>query len=386
MKSDKIKMVSVSKSTVSKVENPALDPELYGFDFPLFVSMMPIQENYDSKPLFEKLGNNVIRLNSPHFVQIYCLTPQKEKPICSNMKTVNEVIVDGKCKYWYALPSQEVKTVFKQQTTVNDVDLNINGFFDITLPQSGVYYIQSRGPNLVTESFVIDTRVITAITPTGLSVKSIGQQKVKISWNDTLNNETAFHIIVDQYIGDKWTRLPSYIRANANTTELEYPIQPGYYRFSIRSAISTPEDNWSFNRKVSVNPKDPLQKVTFKTDSSITYSAISDYVYILVDGNFKEPVSPSNFGGTSKSDKSIYFVWQDNSKDETVFHLLEEKWINNSWIRQDMIRIPSNRSSYTRSPRSPGKYRYAIRSAYSFPDTNVFKTSSITNWIEFTVI
>lgn len=394
LKKDKtVKLVSIKASnktliSPAKTTNDETIPPAPRLDVPLSVLGITLDESLNTLPLFEKINDTVIKLNNPHFIQVHCLIPQIEKPSCPDMTDYNIWITDGKCEYWSAIPTNSggnSKISWSSEWPDGSVDWRSGGSFNITLPTAGVYWMQSRGPDLSIQNCVVDTRWISPVMPTGLIAEDIGSQKVKISWNDTSNNEVAFHILVEQYIGDKWIKLPSYIRANANTKTIDYQAQAGYYRFSIRSAMSIAEEEWSFNRIISTNLTDPLQNIKFKTPSIIKYSNVSDYVYLLVSGVFPNPVAPSNLGGTSKTDKTIYFVWQDNSNNETVFHLLEDKWINNAWIRQPLIRIPANRSSYTLPSRQPGRYRYSIRSAYSFPNTNIVRNSVISNWIEFTI-
>lgn len=382
----KISKVAVVGAETDKIIDVTIKPS--NLSVPAFILGIPLNKEIQDLPLFEKVKDTIIKLNNPHFVQIHCLIPQLEKPSCPNMTTSDTWTINGKCEYWSAFPSNSggnSQPAWGSQWSVNAVDWRTGGPFLVTFPSSGVYWMQSRGPDLAIQNYVVDTRRKNPTMPKELVAKNIGSQKVRLSWSDTSNNEVAFHILVERYIGDKWIKLPSYIRARPNTTTIDYQAQAGYYRFSIRSAMSAAEEKWSFSRRIAATPSEPLQSVNFTTPSVIKYSNITSYVNLLVDGIFPNPIAPSNFGGTSKPDKTIYFVWQDNSENESVFHLLEDKWINGAWVRQPLIRIPANTRSYTRSARQPGRYRYAVRSAYRFPDTSVVRTSRTSLWIEFTI-
>jgi hypothetical protein len=338
-------------------------------------------------PLFEKVSDTVVKLNNPHFVQIHCLIPQVEKPTCSTMTIIDTWVVNGKCEYWSGVPKNSGGNTRPATGTwpAGAVDWKTGGSFELTLPPDGVYWMQSRGSDLVIQNYVLDTRWKSPAIPTAFAAQDLGSQKVRFSWNDVSNNEVAFHILTEQYIGDKWVKLPSYIRIPANKSTIDYQTQAGYYRFSIRSAMSAAEETWNFKIRVLGNTLETFQNIIFTTPSVIKYSNTTSYVYLLVNGTFPNPVAPSNFGGILNPNNTIYFVWQDNSTNETVFHLLEDKWVNGAWVRQPLIRIAANRTSYTLPARQSGKYRYALRSAYSFPDTNIVRTSGISPWIEFVI-
>jgi hypothetical protein len=390
---DKQKALNIAAVTVlvpvGEKDAFALIPPLAA---PVSIPGIVALENESSLPLFQTINETTLRLNNPHFVHVFCLKPQKTRPTCDAMTTIDAWVTNGLYDFWSGIPSNSggnSRLAWGDSWPAGAVDWREGGSFDIKFPENGVYWIQSRGPDLTLQSFVFDTRWLTPQTPTGLTAQDIGSQKAKFTWVDTSSNEAAFHIIPQQLVGEKWVKLP-YIRANKDTNTVTWQGTAGYYRFSIRSALSNAEENWTFQRRVSVNPSQPLDVVNFTTPAVIKYSPLSGYTYLLINGTFPNPIAPTNFGGALKPDNSIYFVWQDNSNNESVFHILEDKWVvdasgNGSWVRQLVNRIPSNRSSYTLPARPTGKYRFCIRSAYSFPSTNIVRTSGISNWIEFTI-
>jgi hypothetical protein len=176
------------------------------------------------------------------------------------------------------------------------------------------------------------------------------------------------------------------LTSKKNTNTLTWQTQAGYYRFAVRSALSTSDEAVSFQRRVPSSVLGGEVKTeNFTVPAIVKYSNQTSWKYLLVNGTFANPAAPTNFGGTTKADKSLFFVWQDNSNNESVFHILEDKFVDGAWVRQQQIRVPANRISWTIPPKTQGRYRYAIRSAYSFPDTSVVRTSSISSWIEFVI-
>lgn len=360
-----------------------VDTAIPNLAVPPFILGMKLK---DDKPqnLFTQVGDNLLSLDNPQFVHVFSLVKNVDNPSCSEM-TVLDKWGNASYNFWSAVPTNSMG---KSQSAWEEenpklIDWRSGGTFVLTFSSGGVYWVTARGSDLSIQNYVIDTRWQEPITPIALTAQDLGNQLVKLNWQDTSSNETAFHILIEQYVGDRWVKIPSYQRAVANTTTLNWQApSPGYYRFQIRSAYSKPAQNWSFKRPVGI---DKQEIVNFFTPSVIKYSQLSGFTYLLVNGVFSNPAAPTNLGGAKKPDNSIFFVWQDNSNNESIFHILEEKFVNNEWVRQPLIRVFPNRSSFTLPPRTPGKYRYAVRSAYSFPDTSITKTSSLTPWIEFVI-
>jgi len=339
-----------------------------------------------SGPLFRLIGDSEVILNNPHFIQIRCLIPQKDTPICEQMTITDTWITDGKVEFVSAAPrnTQGISQVAWEGLDKNAIDWRSGGEFSIKFPKGGVFWLQSRGADLRLQTFVVDTRWVQIEPPSDVVIEKVDSKTVKISWKDNSEIEVAFHVLIEQYVGGKWVRIP-YLRVPKNVTTATWKALPGYYRFAVRAGVSNPEETWTFKRVVSADINSTTEEVAFKTGSIIKYSAPTSWSYFFVDGLFQKPLAPTNFGGTIKNENTIFFVWQDNSNEESTFHILEDKWVNEAWVRQQTIKIPANRRSYTTDSRTSGKYRYAIRSAYSFPNTNIVRTSSLTNWIEFTI-
>ena len=350
---------------------------------PPFVLGMKLK-NDKPQNLFTQIGDNSLSLENPQFVHSFSLIKAVDNPSCSDMTVLNNWESDN-YSFWSAVPTNSMgksQSAWEQENH-NLIDWRNGGKFVLKFPFGGVFWVTARGRDLSIQNYVIDTRWQEPIIPTALTAQDLGNQLVKLNWQDTSSNETAFHILIEQYVGDKWIKIPSYQRAAANITTLNWQAPaPGYYRFQIRSAYSKPAQKWSFKRPVGMGKQ---EIVDFFTSSVIKYSQLSSFTYLLVNGVFSNPTAPTNFGGTKKSDNSIFLVWQDNFNNGSIFHILEEKFVNNEWIRQPLIRVFSGISSLILPPKTPGKYRYAVRSAYSFPDTVISKTSSITPWIEFTI-
>lgn len=390
--------LKTTTATVKNIKTVSPGEEAEGFpldeDIPLVQKIskpltIPGAFLSSSDSVFIKKNDNVLTLKNPHFVNIFCITPLVSPPECKNMIVKEKWITDSKYTYLSFIPSNsEGKSELPwggSWPSNNLKDWRQGGDFEIIFPAGGLYWIESRGSKLLIETTVIDTRYISINPPSNLSVKEAGSQSVMIEWQDNSNNETAFHILIERMVGNKWIKLP-FQRSDKNTNTIKWTGEPGYYRFAVRSALSVSEEKISFQRQVpSSNYKGESQTINIVTPSIIKYSEQTEWKNILISGFFPNPLPPTNFGGTTRADKSIFFVWQDNSNNETVFHILEDKFINGSWVRQQQIRVPENRISWTIPPKSTGKYRYCIRSAYSFPETNIIRTSSVSNWIEFTV-
>ena len=382
----KVNPVDSSKSSfilAESIEVITVDKPVTKLAIPPFILGMKLKE-IEPQAVFTQVDDNLLSLDNPQFVHVFSLVKGVDSPSCSEMTVLDKWESDS-YGFWSAVPTNSMgKTQSAwEQENPNFLDWRSGGTFVLVFPFGGVYWTTTRGADLTVQSHVIDTRWREPSVPTNLTAQDLGNQLVKLNWKDSSSDETAFHILIEQYIGDKWVKIPSYQRAVANATTLNWQApSPGYYRFQIRSAYSKPEQSWSFKRPVGI---DKYENVTFVTPSVVKYSQLSGFTYLLVNGTFSNPAAPTNFGGAKKTDNSIFFVWQDNSNNESVFHILEEKWINNEWVRQPLIRVFPNRSSFTLSPRQPGKYRYAVRSAYSFPDTSISRTSSITPWIEFVI-
>jgi len=361
-------------TTETKITNLAIPPFILGMKV----------KSLEPRNVFTKIENNKLTLSNPQFIHTFSFVRSSGEPSCPEMTVLDKWERDN-CIFWSAVPTNTMGksiSAWKQQNS-SLLDWRKGGDFVVTFPLGGVYWVTARGADLSMQNWVIDTRWQEPAVPTSVTAQDLGNQLVKIGWKDNSSNETAFHILIEQYIGDRWVKIPSYQRATANANSFDWTApSPGYYRFQIRSAYSRPVQNWTFKRPVGI---DKEETINFSTPSVIKYSQLSEYAYLLVNGSFRNPAAPTNFGGTKNADNSIFFVWQDNSHNESVFHILEEKLVNDEWVRQPLIRVFPNISSFTVSPRQPGRYRYAVRSAYSFPDTTITKTSSITSWIEFTV-
>jgi hypothetical protein len=387
LKSDGEKGKVSQNKIVSKVFTADLSSTLLGISYPL--SLPGILFNTEqSQPLFQQENETVLRLNNPHFVSIFCLIPLSTPPKCDTMTILNSWLTEEKYSYWFAVPSNSAgnsKLAWGGSwPKENTIDWRNGGSFDIDFPEGGLYWIESRGDNLLIQNRVIDTRYPTPKMPSKLTVKDIGFQKVRIEWQDNSDNEIAFHILIEQMVGDKWVKLP-YQRVNRNTSFFTWQTNAGYYRFAIRSALSTFDEVVSFQRKIPSNILGgKIETVNFTIPAVNKYSEQTDWKYLLVNGNFANPIAPTNFGGILNSDKSLLLAWQDNSNNESAFHIFEETFVNDSWIRLQ-IRVPANCTSWSVPPKSTGKYRYSIRSAYSFPDTSIVRTSAISNWIEFVI-
>jgi hypothetical protein len=367
----------------------ALSTTISGVSYPLSLPGVLVDIDKPALPLFEKKNETVLRLNNPHFVNVFFLIPIASAPTCPSMTVLETWITDGKYSYWSGIPSNsggDSKLAWGGSwPSDGSVDWRVGGSFDIDFPVGGLYWIESRSPDLLVQNTFIDTRYPTPVVPSGFNAQDIGSQKVKFDWQDVSNNENSFHILIEQMIGDKWIKLP-YQRAASNTNTFTWQAQPGYYRFAIRAALSTSDEVVSFQRRIPSGAIEGEAKTEiFTIPGTIKYSNQTSWKYLLVNGTFANPVTPTNFGGTTKADKSLFFVWQDNSNNESVFHILEDKFINGVWVRQQQIRVPANRISWTIPPKASGKYRYSIRSAYSFPETSIVKTSPTSNWIEFVV-
>lgn len=370
---------------MNRYDNMNLDIFSSRATFPTSISGAIID---NSAELFESINDNVLRIYSPHFVNIFCLIPLDSPPVCNNMIILDSWIVDGKYSFVSLSPqNNNYQLAWGCYNSDKDSlsDWRNNSYYDINFPVGGLYWIESRGKNLKVQSFIVDTRNPYPTTPNNFVAKDMGSGRVSFTWQDSSDNETAFHILCERMIGNEWEKLP-YIRVNRDSQSINWDAKPGYYRFAIRSAFSTQKEEITFQRKVPSTKNDNgIRNVKMDIPGVIKYSEQTEWKYLLVNGSFSNPISPTNFGGTLKTD-SIFFVWQRNSSNETAFHILEDKLINGNWIRQNQIRVPAKRSSWTIPKNSKGKYRYAIRSAYSFPETSIVKTSGITNWIEFEIL
>ncbi len=380
--------ISAKAKVASKVLIAALPTTASGISYPLPLPGI-LASTEAAQPLFEKKSETVLRLNNPHFASVFCLVPLSTPPSCSAMTTLDAWVTDGKYNYWSGVPSNSGGNSQLawggSWPATGAVDWRSGGSFDIVFPVGGLYWIESRSPDLVVQNTFVDTRYPVPNVPSGFNAQDIGSQRVKFDWQDTSNNETAFHILIEQMVGDKWIKLP-YQRAAKDANTLTWQTQAGYYRFAIRSALSTSDEVVSFNRRVPSNVLGGEVKTeSFTVPGVVKYSNQTNWKYLLVNGTFANPIAPTNFGGTMKADKSLFFVWQDNSNNESVFHILEDKFVDGAWVRQQQIRVPANRISWTIPPKTAGRYRYAIRSAYSFPDTSIVRTSSVSNWIEFVI-
>lgn len=356
---------------------------------PLIVPAIMMNSTIVAEPLFQKINDTTLRLNNPQFATIYCVVGNTDNNTDSSVTIADFRNRNSNLIIWEKMPTDTIANSplawGKLVPSSNEFDWRTAGPFDFIFPPNKVFWIESRGPDLTIQNYVFDTRFPTPQMPTLLKAQDIGSQKVRFTWTDTSNNENAFHIIIQRLVGEKWVSIP-FIRSNKDTTALRWQAQAGYYRFAIRSALSTTQESVTFNRTVpAALPDTGIRTVTFPIMPVVKYSQQSPWTFLLVNGTFPNPVAPTDFSVTINPNNSLLFNWKDNSNNESVFHIVEDRFVNNAWVRQPLIRIGSDKTTFTSSVKTSGRYRYCIRSAYSFPNTTVVRNSELSAWIEVVI-
>ena len=332
-----------------------------------------------SESLFQIINDNTLLVKNPQYVIVYGMF-NTEFPQTKDLKVLDNRFIDNNYLYWRAVPLESEKSGYFEGSIYKKDCF-------IEFPKGNVYYVVSRGLGWEQKSYILDTRFEKPQPPTKVLATDSGNNRIKISWQDSSPNKTAFHIFAEELVGDAWVRVGSgFIRVDASQM-LEQSItwqapKPGYYRFAVRTAFSSAEKQFSFITK-SILREDASN--TFTVPQVLYFSKTSNSVEVLVNGTFPNPLAPTNFGGTIQNDKSLFFVWTVNSTNESVFHILEETLINNVWVRTNQFRVPARRRSWTISTKAKGTYRYALRSAYSYPNTSIVRTSSLSSWLQFVI-
>jgi hypothetical protein len=168
---------------------------------------------------------------------------------------------------------------------------------------------------------------------------------IKLQWQDNSNNEQGFVLQRETQVSS--TAWGNQISFDVPANQTSYMDSPpvGIYRYRIRA---------------------------YNTAGTSLYTGWTVAQFTPL------PEAPTNFVVQNIGDgSSVQMNWTDNSSIESVFHLVWDKQVNGSWVRQSVISVPANTTSYVHVP-GAGVHRYAIRSAYSI-NGYAYK-SALTPW------
>lgn len=173
---------------------------------------------------------------------------------------------------------------------------------------------------------------------------------IRLKWSDNSNNELGFVLQRETQLTSTSWGSPATFNISANQSSYDDDAPVGFYRYKIQS---------------------------YNLAGSSSFTSWTNVQYTPT------PADPTNFNVTNVGDGvSVNLTWKDNSTNETVFHIIWDKQVSGSWVRQSTITVPANSTSYLHSP-GAGTYRYCIRSAYSV--LGVAYKSNLTPWISVTV-
>jgi len=168
---------------------------------------------------------------------------------------------------------------------------------------------------------------------------------IRLTWTDNSTNESGFTLEREKKLSSTAWGERGIFSINADIAFFDDNPNVGFYRYRIQS---------------------------FNDAGSSVFTDWTQVQYTF------PPEIPTNFNVSNAGNNlAVLMTWNDNSSNETVFHLIWDKKINGIWTRQPIISISANKTSYTHQP-GPGTHRYCIRSAYSV--FGVAYKSDLTAW------